>query len=132
MFNAKQEEKAKIGMKAVATVVLNRVNATEGEYARISQGGNIRNNIYFEKIMPFYPKVQKCTKKRAYFWNLKQYAKKMFFDICNTDLHDNITFELKKICEIREGDKYKGYRVSISANYPPMAVPLKLDITTGG
>ena len=57
--------------------------------------------------------------------------KKMFFDICNTDLHDNITFELKKICEIREGDKYTGYRVSISANYPPMAVPLKLDITTG-
>lgn len=34
------------GMKAVATVVLNRVNATEGEYARISQGGNIRNIIY--------------------------------------------------------------------------------------
>lgn len=56
--------------------------------------------------------------------------KKMFF-VCNTDLHDNITFELKKICEIREGDKYTGYRVSISANYPPMAVPLKLDITTG-
>lgn len=24
-----------------------------------------------------------------------------------------------------------GYRVSLSANYPPMAVPLKLDITTG-
>ena len=34
------------GMKAVATVVLNRVNTTEGEYARISQGGNIRNIIY--------------------------------------------------------------------------------------
>lgn len=30
------------GMKAVATVVLNRVNTTEGEYARISQGGNIK------------------------------------------------------------------------------------------
>lgn len=57
--------------------------------------------------------------------------KKMFLDICNTDLHDNITFEFKKICEIREGDKYTGYRVSLSANYPPMAVPLKLDITTG-
>ena len=24
-----------------------------------------------------------------------------------------------------------GYRVSLSANYPPMAAPLKLDITTG-
>ena len=34
------------GMKAVATVVMNRVNATEGEYARVSQGGNIRNVIF--------------------------------------------------------------------------------------
>lgn len=34
------------GMKAVATVVLNRVNTSEGEYSRISQGGNIRNVIY--------------------------------------------------------------------------------------
>jgi len=34
------------GMKAVATVVINRVNATTGEYARISQGGNIRNIIF--------------------------------------------------------------------------------------
>lgn len=34
------------GMKAVATVVMNRVNVAEGEYARISQGGNIRNIIY--------------------------------------------------------------------------------------
>lgn len=34
-----------IGMKAVATVVMNRVNATQGEYARVSQGGNIRNII---------------------------------------------------------------------------------------
>lgn len=34
------------GMKAVATVVMNRVNATEGEYSRISNGGNIRNVIF--------------------------------------------------------------------------------------
>ena len=34
------------GMKAVVTVVLNRVNATDGEYARISQGGNIRSIIF--------------------------------------------------------------------------------------
>ncbi len=27
-----------VGMKAVATVVMNRVNVAEGEYARISQG----------------------------------------------------------------------------------------------
>lgn len=34
------------GMKAVATTVLNRVQAPNGEYARISQGGNIRNIIF--------------------------------------------------------------------------------------
>jgi len=34
------------GMKAVASVIMNRVNAAEGEYARISQGGSIRNIIY--------------------------------------------------------------------------------------
>lgn len=32
------EEKGKIGMKAVATVVVNRVQVPYGEYARISQG----------------------------------------------------------------------------------------------
>lgn len=57
--------------------------------------------------------------------------KKMFLDICKIDLYDEVTFEFKKISEIREGDEYTGYRVSLSANYPPMAVPLKLDITTG-
>ena len=36
------------GMKAVATTVMNRVNASEGEYARVSMGGNIRNIIFQE------------------------------------------------------------------------------------
>ena len=33
-------------MKAVATVTLNRVYAPNGEYARVSQGGSIRNIIF--------------------------------------------------------------------------------------
>lgn len=40
-------------------------------------------------------------------------------------------FSFRSIGEIREGDVYTGYRVSLSANYQQMAVPLKLDITTG-
>ena len=31
------------GMAAVATVVMNRVNAPYGEFARVSQGGSLRN-----------------------------------------------------------------------------------------
>lgn len=56
---------------------------------------------------------------------------KMFEEICKIELADNVTFSFRSIGEIREGVEYTGYRVSVSANYPPMAVPLKLDITTG-
>lgn len=55
----------------------------------------------------------------------------MFDEICKIELDDNVTFTFQSIGEIREGDEYSGYRISLSANYPPMAVPLKLDITTG-
>ena len=36
------------GMKAVASVVMNRVNVPNGEYARVSQDGSIRNIIFQE------------------------------------------------------------------------------------
>lgn len=34
------------GMRAVASVVMNRVNSAVGEYERVSQGGNLRNIVY--------------------------------------------------------------------------------------
>lgn len=34
------------GMRAVASVIMNRVNTPVGEYARISNGGSIRNIIF--------------------------------------------------------------------------------------
>ena len=55
----------------------------------------------------------------------------MFEEICKIELEDDVTFSFRSIGEIREGDVYTGYRVSLSANYPPMAVPLKLDIRQG-
>ena len=58
-------------------------------------------------------------------------VKEMIQEICNIDIDDDITFEFKSIYEIRENDDYTGYRVAIVAIYHPMAVPLKLDITTG-
>lgn len=58
-------------------------------------------------------------------------VRKMFEDICAIQIEDDVTFSLRQIGEIREGDDYTGYRVALTANYPPMAVPLKLDITTG-
>lgn len=58
-------------------------------------------------------------------------VKEVFIEICAIPLLDNVIFTFISIEDIREDDEYAGYRVSLSANFPPMEVPLKLDITTG-
>lgn len=58
-------------------------------------------------------------------------VRQMLEDICKIQINDEVTFSLGSIGEIREGDEYTGYRVHLTANYSPMAVPLKLDISTG-
>ena len=57
--------------------------------------------------------------------------RKMFEEICSIELEDDVVFSFRSIGEIREGDEYTGYRVALTAEFSPMAVPLKLDITTG-
>ena len=47
------------GMKAVATVIMNRVYASEGEYLRVSQNGSIRNII-------FQPQQFDCASETLY------------------------------------------------------------------
>lgn len=56
---------------------------------------------------------------------------KMIEDIIAVPVSDDITFRFMSIGEIREDDAYSGYRVALRADYGKMAVPLKLDITTG-
>ena len=55
----------------------------------------------------------------------------MVEEILAIPVNDSISFGFRSIGEIREGDEYTGYRVALTANYEKMAVPLKLDITTG-
>ena len=57
--------------------------------------------------------------------------KTMFEEIVSIPIDDNITFSFQEVGEIRKNDAYGGYRVSLTANFLPMKVPLKLDITTG-
>jgi predicted nucleotidyltransferase component of viral defense system len=61
----------------------------------------------------------------------EQSIKTMLEDICQIKLQDDVSFTFMNIHEIREGDEYQGYRVSLTANLPPLAVPFKMDITTG-
>ena len=57
--------------------------------------------------------------------------RKMIEEILGIPIEDGITFRLQNIHEIREDDEYSGYRASLIAEYGRMAVPLKLDITSG-
>lgn len=56
---------------------------------------------------------------------------KMFEKICHISVNDDVTFSIKHTEEIRESADYIGLRITLEALYPPMAVPLKIDITTG-
>lgn len=58
-------------------------------------------------------------------------VKEMFNEICKIFVDDEITFNIKSVSHIREKDEYEGVRISLLANYPPMSVPLKVDVTTG-
>ena len=67
------------GMKAVATVIINRVNASEGEYARISQGGSVRNIIY-------QPRQFDCATETL----LNKYNPQNIYNMTPTEVHYNI------------------------------------------
>ena len=55
----------------------------------------------------------------------------IFREICGMEMEDDVKFELLEVTDIREGDDYPGIRVSLTANYSPIRVPLSVDITTG-
>ncbi|OOM82553.1 hypothetical protein CLPUN_00850 [Clostridium puniceum] len=61
----------------------------------------------------------------------KENIKDIFEEIIQVDLDDEIKFNIKNVDDIREKDEYTGIRVSLEALYPPLAVPLKVDVTTG-
>lgn len=55
----------------------------------------------------------------------------MFEEICRIDLGDDISFEFRNVVDIREDDEYSGLRISLTAVYQTMRIPLKIDATTG-
>ena len=57
--------------------------------------------------------------------------RKVFKEICTVEIEDDVSFTLEDIYDIRETDDYPGIRVSLKANYPPISVPLTVDVTTG-
>ena len=57
--------------------------------------------------------------------------RKIFTEICAVQIADDVQFEVVDLSDIRETDDYPGIRVALKANYPPISVPLTVDVTTG-
>ena len=55
----------------------------------------------------------------------------VFGEVCAISVEDYVSFTVLRITDIREGDIYPGLRVHLNANYPPLSVPLTVDVTTG-
>ena len=55
----------------------------------------------------------------------------IFKEICAIQMDDDVQLEVVGVSDIREGDDYPGIRVARKANYPPISVPLTVDVTTG-
>ena len=55
----------------------------------------------------------------------------IFQEICAIEIEDDVSFEIAGVSDIREGDDYPGIRIALKANYPPISVPLTVDVTTG-
>lgn len=58
-------------------------------------------------------------------------VRRIIEEISSIPIEDSVKFEVLNTSDIREGDDYPGIRVSLRANYPPLAVPLSVDVTTG-
>ena len=61
----------------------------------------------------------------------KDFVNNMFSEICQVNIDDNISFIIRKIDDIRKQDEYSGIRVFLDALYPPLKIPLSVDITVG-
>lgn len=55
----------------------------------------------------------------------------IFNEICSIDIEDDVKFEVTNVADIRKTGDYPGIRVFMKANYPPISVPLTVDVTTG-
>ena len=55
----------------------------------------------------------------------------IFCEVCAIAVEDDVSFAVSRIIDIREGGLYPGLRVHLTVNYPPLAVPLAVDVTTG-
>jgi Domain of unknown function (DUF1814). len=61
----------------------------------------------------------------------KEEILKIFENILNIDIEDEVTFIISKIEDIKEDNEYNGYRFNILAKYENVKIQFHVDISTG-
>ena len=61
----------------------------------------------------------------------KENVLKIFNEILNINIHDNITFEIIDIKDIRLEDEYGGFKINVLAKFENLKVYLFIELTTG-
>ena len=55
----------------------------------------------------------------------------MFDEVCALESDDDFSFAFVRTEDIRETDDYPGIRVHLRADFPPLSMPVSVDVTTG-
>ena len=58
-------------------------------------------------------------------------ARAIFDEVCALESNDDFSFALVRTEDIRETDDYPGIRVHLRADFPPLSMPVSVDVTTG-
>ncbi|HZX21759.1 MAG TPA: nucleotidyl transferase AbiEii/AbiGii toxin family protein [Clostridia bacterium] len=81
-------------------------------------GIDMRSTIDMDATIKSYPVTKKSIKDA-------------FDNMLSVPINDGVNIEFRDTEEIRVGDEYSGFRVSLEARMESARIPLKVDITTG-
>ena len=107
--------------------LLERISKSEYKYKFILKGGMLISAIVgidMRNTLDLDATIKGINLEKD---NLIQILK----EILNIDIQDGIEFNYINIKDIRQEDKYGGYRISIEGKFDKITVPMKLDISTG-
>lgn len=107
--------------------LLERISLSKYKYNFILKGGFLISAIVG---LDTRATMDLDTTVKGFEWSYESIGK-IFGEICDISVEDDIEFELCGISNIREGDDYPGIRVALKAKYPPISVPLTVDVTRG-
>lgn len=75
ILKCEAESEGEDGMKAIATLIMNRATVPYGEFARVNDGGNVRNILtQYRQFTCYHDKVVGIFRKVLIYCNFKHFS----------------------------------------------------------